>query len=52
MMMSVRSPKAAINRDGDTLTVLDVLAKQVGLRAMFSDWPATATFYANCIGIK
>jgi glycerophosphoryl diester phosphodiesterase len=44
------SVKAAIDRDGDTLTVLDVLAKQVGVRAMFSDWPATTTFYANCVG--
>jgi len=46
------SVKAAIDRDGDTLTVLDVLAKQVGVRAMFSDWPATTTFYASCMGIK
>jgi glycerophosphoryl diester phosphodiesterase len=44
--------KAAIDRDGDTLTVLDVLAKQVGIRGMFSDWPATVTFYANCMGMK
>ena len=42
----------AIDRDGDTLTVLDVLARQVGVRAMFSDWPATTTFYANCMGMK
>jgi glycerophosphoryl diester phosphodiesterase len=47
-----RSIKAAIDRDGDTLTVLDVLAKQVGIRGMFSDWPATTTFYANCMGMK
>jgi glycerophosphoryl diester phosphodiesterase len=46
------SIKPAIDRDGDTLTVLDVLAKQVGVRAMFSDWPATTTFYANCVGMK
>ena len=46
------SVKAAVDRDGDTLTVLDVLAKQVGVRAMFSDWPATTTFYANCMGMK
>lgn len=46
------SIKGAIDRDGDTLTVLDVLAKQVGVRAMFSDWPATTTFYANCMGMK
>src|SRR5882762_7040417 len=46
------SVKPAIDRDGDTLTVLDVLAKQVGVRGMFSDWPATTTFYANCMGMK
>jgi len=46
------SIKAAIDRDGDTLTVLDVLAKQVGVRGMFSDWPATTTFYASCMGMK
>jgi glycerophosphoryl diester phosphodiesterase len=47
-----RSVKSAIDRDGDTLTVLDVLARQVGIRGMFSDWPATTTFYANCTGLK
>jgi len=47
-----KSIKPAIDRDGDTLTVLDVLAKQVGIRGMFSDWPATTTFYASCMGIK
>jgi glycerophosphoryl diester phosphodiesterase len=46
------SVKSAVDRDGDTLTVLDVLAKQVGVRGMFSDWPATTTFYANCMGMK
>jgi len=40
------------HRDGDTLTVLDVLAEQVGIRGMFSDWPATTTFYASCMGMK
>jgi glycerophosphoryl diester phosphodiesterase len=29
-----------------------VLAKQVGVRGMFSDWPATTTFYASCMGMK
>src|SRR3954468_10527508 len=47
-----KSIKSAIDRDGDTLTVLDVLAKQVGVRGMFSDWPATTTFYASCMGMK
>ena len=47
-----KSIRSAVDRDGDTLTVLDVLARQVGVRAMFSDWPATTTFYASCTGIK
>lgn len=41
-----------INNDGDMLEVLDVLAKDVGIIGIFSDWPATVTFYANCMGLK
>lgn len=40
----------AITGESDVLRVLDVLARQVGIRAIFSDWPATAVFYANCTG--
>lgn len=39
---------SAIKREGDMLQVLDVLAKDVGILGIFSDWPATVTFYANC----
>jgi glycerophosphoryl diester phosphodiesterase len=42
----------AIERDGDLMTVLDVLAKDVGIRGVFSDWVAAVTYYANCMGIK
>jgi glycerophosphoryl diester phosphodiesterase len=41
----------AIDNDGDALTLLDVLATQVGVRGVFSDWPATVTYYANCKGL-
>lgn len=41
-----------IDRDGDTFALLDVLYRRVGVRGVFSDWPATATFYANCMGIE
>ncbi|MCK0164840.1 glycerophosphodiester phosphodiesterase family protein [Marinobacter sp. S6332] len=41
----------AINNDGDMFTVIDVLAKEVGVIGIFSDWPATTTYYANCMGI-
>ena len=30
---------------------LDVLATQVGILGIFSDWPATVTYYANCMGL-
>ncbi|MBW4934785.1 glycerophosphodiester phosphodiesterase family protein [Marinobacter sp. F4206] len=41
----------AINNDGDVLKVIDVLARDVGVIGIFSDWPATTTFYANCMGL-
>ena len=44
--------KDAISNDGDTYRVLDVLARDVKVRGVFSDWPATVTYYANCIGLE
>ncbi|BBO81849.1 hypothetical protein DSCO28_24150 [Desulfosarcina ovata subsp. sediminis] len=41
-----------IDNDGDMYEVLDVLAKDVGILGIFSDWPATVTFYSNCMGLK
>jgi glycerophosphoryl diester phosphodiesterase len=41
----------AINNSGDTYTALDVLARDVGIIGIFSDWPATVTYYANCMGL-
>ncbi len=42
----------AIHDAGDYYTVLDVLAEDVGVAGVFSDWPATVTFYANCKGLS
>ena len=42
----------AIHREGDIMQALDVLAKDVGIIGIFSDWPATVTYYANCMGLK
>jgi len=39
----------ALNNDGDILRTIDVLARKVGIIGLFSDWPATTTFYANCM---
>ncbi|WP_308430833.1 glycerophosphodiester phosphodiesterase family protein [Halomonas urumqiensis] len=41
-----------IDNDGDKLLTLDVLARDVGIIGLFSDWPATVTFYDNCINAK
>lgn len=43
---------AAIKNEGDVYRVLEVLTRDVGIVAMFSDWPATTTFYANCMGLR
>ena len=47
-----QSVSASINNDGDMLEALDVLAREVGVLGVFSDWPATVTYYANCTGLK
>lgn len=41
----------ALRREGDVLQVLDVLAREVGVMGVFSDWPATTSFYAHCKGL-
>ena len=46
-----RSVADAIDDDGDVYRMLDVLARDVGVRGVFSDWPATVTYYANCLGV-
>ena len=43
---------AAISREGDVMRVLDVLAKDVGVLGVFSDWPATVSYYASCMGLR
>jgi glycerophosphoryl diester phosphodiesterase len=42
----------AIDNDGDVFTVLDVLGRDIGVLGVFSDWPATTTYYANCMGLE
>ena len=41
-----------IDKSGDTYELLDVLARDVGVLGIFSDWPGTVTYYANCMGLK
>ena len=42
----------ALWNDGNILTNIHVLAKKVCVLGIFSDWPATTTFYANSMNIK
>lgn len=43
---------SAVKTEGDMMTALHVLAKDVGVMGVFSDWPATTTFYANCMNLR
>jgi glycerophosphoryl diester phosphodiesterase len=43
---------AAIKKDSDMYKALDVLAREVKILGIFSDWPATVTYYANCMNLK
>ena len=42
----------ALHNDGDVMTTLDVLARQVGILGIFSDWSGTVSYYASCMGLK
>jgi glycerophosphoryl diester phosphodiesterase len=42
---------AAITREGDLYRVLDVLARDVQVRGVFSDWAAPVSFYASCMDL-
>jgi glycerophosphoryl diester phosphodiesterase len=42
----------AVKTDSDMYKALDVLAREVKILGIFSDWPATVTYYANCMGLK
>lgn len=47
-----QSVKDVLSSDGQMYEVLDVLAQDVGIVGMFSDWPATVSYYASCMGLK
>jgi glycerophosphoryl diester phosphodiesterase len=42
----------ALANDGDILRNIHVLAQDVGIIGLFSDWAGTVTYYANCVGLK
>jgi glycerophosphoryl diester phosphodiesterase len=42
----------AIKKDSDMYLALDALAQDVGVVGIFSDWPATVSYYASCMGLE
>ncbi len=47
-----QSVKEATDTDGDYFTILHALREEAGVIGVFSDWPATVTYYANCMGLE
>ena len=47
-----QSVKEVTDTDGDYFTILNALHEEVGVKGVFSDWPATVTYYANCMGLE
>jgi len=41
----------AIKKDSDMYLELDALAQDVGVIGLFSDWPASVSYYASCMGL-
>lgn len=37
--------------DADYFNILRALHEEAGVAGVFSDWPATVTYYANCVGL-
>ncbi len=37
--------------DGDVFRIVHALREEVGVLGLFSDWPATTTFYDNCMRV-
>ncbi len=48
---SVAEIVLAQGNEGITMEALDVLGRQIGVKGVFSDWPGTVTYYANCFGL-
>jgi glycerophosphoryl diester phosphodiesterase len=40
------------DNEGVVFELIDVLAQEVGVLGIFSDWPATVTYYASCLGME
>ena len=45
------APAAEERGDGLVYEMIDALAQDVGVVGIFSDWPATVSYYASCMGL-
>lgn len=43
---------SATDSDDNVLKLLDVLAKDVDVRNVFSNWLTIVTYHANCMSLK
>lgn len=41
----------AISYDGQLYEILDILANEIGIVGLFTDWSATVGYFANCFGL-
>ena len=41
-----------VKKDSDMYLALDALARDVRVLGVFSDWPATVSYYASCMGLE
>jgi len=41
-----------VKTDSDMYLALDALARDVEVLGVFSDWPATVSYYASCLGLE
>ena len=41
-----------VKKDSDMYLALDALAQDVRVLGVFSDWPATVSYYASCLGLE
>lgn len=42
----------AVSYDGQLYEILDILANQIGITGLFSDWSATVGYFANCFNLQ
>ncbi|KAK4561572.1 hypothetical protein LTR86_004251 [Recurvomyces mirabilis] len=41
-----------VSYDGQYYDLLDVLANQIKIKGLFTDWAASVTYFANCFGLQ